>query len=904
MYTILFIKNIRKVEDKKMLPVVPYKLDEIKVDLKRYAIENLGLLDAEFEGSNISQLINLLSYSNVINNTNLMFGLNEMFITQATDRKNVIKHARQMGYNYKRNVSFQYKIRLKSLKEGLVVLPKYQKFSSGGNDYIYMGKDITNTYGTELKLKSLSTSDRKLKPNDYIISDSEIIAKVVESVDSTNTIIIETIGEERISKYSKEPNDIMIYDGSVDGKRTFKTIGKISTFIVDGNVLKMQLDDIEDFPIYSNDLFIGKVKENKIKTEYDIKYIEHITFMEDSSTKYVDIDDLTIDANVIEFPSSEVLLNMSIPKNSGKIIEKGTVFDLPKGIDDLDRMTIYIDEVEAKDYIIEERKMLIKPINEVKSQDFDIVNGIVQKNIKSDDLDHLFLKHKLTEDIIEVPYSIDDGVISLSDNSYDNSYVAEIQYNELLDISRKEIKLSYYETVNFDNITLEVSYIHDKNNDGLLDKTFFFSDLTGEYPQNETIKRENNPYGWNGFSAFDYDVENNVLSFDISSDINNYVQMLDSTNHLKYLEAEKLHEVLKPFKKTVVHLANRIESSNGISYEKTNISFSVQEVNVKDELELIVKEGTLKRYSDMDDEGNILYPDLSFIVTKEMAKAEFFTIFSPNVEDNGIELFISTNEDEEKASWVQRKNLLTERSEMINTKKPLVSDYNNFKEFNEALREWKTKNKRNTFLVLSDLNYEDYINIYLKFAGSGVTLEEGFNISMNILESKGEEGFTDDIIEPLNSDFEAIPYLDRIPTILYTQGTNIESTESIRKNAPLYSNTANRAVTANDYVTICNSQPYIASSEVWGGEDIPNIDAFTIKEKDENYSSEATSEFLKYIKENFGDEATYKFSSFIKENYSGYASSIEIQRYIKERFGQIYISVVPQSKPNIFEYSK
>ena len=89
-----------------MLEVVPYELDDIKNELKRKAIDEMGITDAEYEGSHISQLINILAYSTVVNNTNFTFGLNEMFISQASNRKNVIKHINYTGKFWENNSTY------------------------------------------------------------------------------------------------------------------------------------------------------------------------------------------------------------------------------------------------------------------------------------------------------------------------------------------------------------------------------------------------------------------------------------------------------------------------------------------------------------------------------------------------------------------------------------------------------------------------------------------------------------------------------------------------------------------------------------------------------------------------------------------------------------------------------
>jgi len=54
---------------------------------------------------------------------------------------------------------------------------------------------------------------------------------------------------------------------------------------------------------------------------------------------------------------------------------------------------------------------------------------------------------------------------------------------------------------------------------------------------------------------------------------------------------------------------------------------------------------------------------------------------------------------------------------------------------------------------------------------------------------------------------------------LLTQGANAESIESVRTNAQLFNNTANRVITPIDYISFCNSQATIRGSRIWGGDE-------------------------------------------------------------------------------------
>ena len=50
-------------------------------------------------------------------------------------------------------------------------------------------------------------------------------------------------------------------------------------------------------------------------------------------------------------------------------------------------------------------------------------------------------------------------------------------------------------------------------------------------------------------------------------------------------------------------------------------------------------------------------------------------------------------------------------------------------------------------------------------------------------------------------------------------GTSAESDASIKINAPVFNNTANRAVTKLDYIAISKKIPDIKEAEAWGGEE-------------------------------------------------------------------------------------
>ena len=72
--------------------------DQIKTSLKDYLRANSEFTDYDFEGSNLSSIIDVLAYNTYINSYNANMISNEVFIDSATLRENVVALARNIGY--------------------------------------------------------------------------------------------------------------------------------------------------------------------------------------------------------------------------------------------------------------------------------------------------------------------------------------------------------------------------------------------------------------------------------------------------------------------------------------------------------------------------------------------------------------------------------------------------------------------------------------------------------------------------------------------------------------------------------------------------------------------------------------------------------------------------------------
>lgn len=72
--------------------------EDIKTSIKDYLRQNSNFTDFDFEGSNLSVIINTLAYNSYVTAYNTNMVVNESFIDSATLRENVVALARNIGY--------------------------------------------------------------------------------------------------------------------------------------------------------------------------------------------------------------------------------------------------------------------------------------------------------------------------------------------------------------------------------------------------------------------------------------------------------------------------------------------------------------------------------------------------------------------------------------------------------------------------------------------------------------------------------------------------------------------------------------------------------------------------------------------------------------------------------------
>lgn len=203
------------------------------------------------------------------------------------------------------------------------------------------------------------------------------------------------------------------------------------------------------------------------------------------------------------------------------------------------------------------------------------------------------------------------------------------------------------------------------------------------------------------------------------------------------------------------------------------------------ELTVVVKEGNLIKSSDN--------PDLKLTIGSTSENGQFkvqyyFDIPYSDVEDDGVDCFLTY--------YDENARLIT---------KELWTKFDRFQIDIDTILDKQ-------FYRLNIIEY-NFPRIYLKLPNTGNDLKIGTIVEMNVLITSGVDGEMFELPKTDEITCEVINYK------LKLQGTNEETIDSIKYNAPLFYNSANRAVTKNDYISICNRLTSIDKTCVWDGND-------------------------------------------------------------------------------------
>ena len=248
--------------------------DQIKTSIKDYLRSNSNFTDYDFEGSNLSVILDVLAYNTYISSYNANMISNEVFIDSATLRENVVSIARSVGYVPRSRTASKANISLfvdtaaatsirkpltMTLKKGIVAT---SSGSFGNENYVFsIPDDITvpivngiaefnnidiyeGTYLTETYTVNSLTPDQKYILNNQNIDTSLIRVEVRDGqlgprkkyIQSDNILTINSDSKVFFIQEIEDQRYELLFGDGIFGKKLISgNIVEASYIITNGN---------------------------------------------------------------------------------------------------------------------------------------------------------------------------------------------------------------------------------------------------------------------------------------------------------------------------------------------------------------------------------------------------------------------------------------------------------------------------------------------------------------------------------------------------------------------------------------------------------------------------------------------------------------------------------------------
>lgn len=190
--------------------------EDIKASIKQYISKQTEFTDYNFEGSNISQLLNILAYNSHYDALAANFLANEMFLDTATKRSSIVSRAKELGYTprSRRASSTTLNIKLKNIQNensiDSIVVPRGTRFSSSVNDesFTFTTKDsvVLNKQielGSPVFTGSTMIYEGVIVQQTVIYNSTENLIKIPNLDIDTTTLKVEVLEGQQWTEYNQ-----------------------------------------------------------------------------------------------------------------------------------------------------------------------------------------------------------------------------------------------------------------------------------------------------------------------------------------------------------------------------------------------------------------------------------------------------------------------------------------------------------------------------------------------------------------------------------------------------------------------------------------------------------------------------------------------------------------------------
>lgn len=300
------------------------EFDQVRASIKNFIKSKTDFQDYDFEGSNLSMLIDILSYNTLYTSYNINMAANELNLDTAVIRDNIVSHAKKLGYtpnsysSAKVYANIQVTLTNTQLEDALEVILESGNILTSVQD----GKKY-NFILRKNKSKIPTSNITTFENIELIEGDEFEINYVVNELNENQRFIIPNnfIDSDTIEVYIK---DDPTSTNSTQYQRVFSIVGinpSDKVFFVE------EIQDQQYEVIFGDDVIGRKVRNGEF---INIRYIITNGSKSNNIRTFTNISTATVKTKTnVEFPVSRTNINFTILNEKS---DNGSEFESIKSI--------------------------------------------------------------------------------------------------------------------------------------------------------------------------------------------------------------------------------------------------------------------------------------------------------------------------------------------------------------------------------------------------------------------------------------------------------------------------------------------------------------------------------------------------------------------------------------------
>jgi len=201
-----------------MTDLTTLDFESIKANLKNYLREQSVFQDYDFEGSNMSVLLDILSYNTYLNGFYLNMIGNEMFLDTAQLRDSVISHTKELNYVPRsfRSATANVNLIISDSVSATVIIPRGTSFtgSSGNKNFTFVTSEniTTKPYGANAFVaNNVTLYEGDYTADTFVIDNADPNKRYLlsnKTIDITSLLVVVTEDNGSTVRYYKKADSL------------------------------------------------------------------------------------------------------------------------------------------------------------------------------------------------------------------------------------------------------------------------------------------------------------------------------------------------------------------------------------------------------------------------------------------------------------------------------------------------------------------------------------------------------------------------------------------------------------------------------------------------------------------------------------------------------------------------